>query len=218
MKTNLILIRHGYSTANEADVFAGFYDAELTATGMRQAEKCADALKDEHIDAVYASDLKRAFRTAEPVAASHGLVPIPEPGMREIFAGEWEGLTFRELAERFPEDVGVWMTDIGNSRCTGGESVKEFSARILSAVDRIAAANAGKTVCIGTHATPIRAVCTAAAGLPAGRMAEIPWVRNASISRFVWEDGVLTAVSVGETAHLGDDETPPLPVTLDPEE
>ena len=218
MKTNLILIRHGYSTANEADVFAGFYDAELTAKGMRQAEKCAAALKDEYIDAVYASDLRRAFRTAEPVAASHGLPLIPEPGMREIRAGEWEGLPFRTLAERFPEDFGMWMEDIGNSRCTGGESVKEFSARILAAVDRIAAANPGKTVCIGTHATPIRAVCTAAAGLPAGRMAEIPWVRNASISRFVWEDGVLTAVSVGETDHLGDDATPPLPDTIEPAE
>jgi len=218
MKTNLILIRHGYSTANEADVFAGFYDAGLTAAGVRQAEKCAAALKEEHIDAVYASDLRRAFCTAKPVAESHGLPLIPEPGMREICAGEWEGLPFRTLAERFPEDFGMWMEDIGNSRCTGGESVKEFSARILAAVDRIAAANPGKTVCIGTHATPIRAVCTAAAGLPAGRMAEIPWVRNASISRFVWEDGVLTAVSVGETDHLGDDATPPLPDTIEPAE
>lgn len=208
MKTNLILIRHGFSTANEADVFAGFYDAELTPMGLRQAEKCAAVLKNERIDAVYVSDLKRAFHTAEPVAKALGLPLIPEAGMREIRAGEWEGITFRELTERFPEDFGVWMNDIGSARCTGGESVKEFSARILSTVAKIAAANDGKTVCIGTHATPIRAVCTAAAGLPVERMAEIPWVRNASISRFVWEDGRITAVSVDEADHLGDDRTP----------
>ena len=210
MKTNLILIRHGFSIANEANVFAGFYDIDLTPTGVRQAERCAAFLRNEPIDAVCASDLKRAFHTAEPVARELGLPLIPEPGMREIRAGDWEALPFDELRVKFPKEYEIWMNDIGNAQCPNGESVKEFSARILAAVAKIAAANNGKTVCIGTHATPIRAVCTAAAGLPAERMAEIPWVRNASISRFVWEDGTLTAVSVGETSHLGDDVTPPL--------
>ncbi|MBQ8549108.1 MAG: histidine phosphatase family protein, partial [Lachnospiraceae bacterium] len=53
MKTNLILIRHGFSIANEANVFAGFYDIDLTPTGLRQAEHCAAYLRNEHIDAVY---------------------------------------------------------------------------------------------------------------------------------------------------------------------
>lgn len=207
MKTNLILIRHGFSTANHSKVFAGHYDIELTPTGVRQAEKCAAALKTEPIAAVYASDLKRAFRTAEPIARELHLPVIPEPGMREICAGEWEGIPFLDLLDKYPTEYRTWLDDIGNARCSGGESVKELSDRILRTVAKIAEANDGKTVCIATHATPIRAVCTAAKGLPAERMAEIPWVRNASINRFVWEDGVLTAVSVDETDHLGDDRT-----------
>ena len=204
MKTKFIMIRHGYSVANNEKRFAGHSDFPLTDLGKMQAERCAEALKNEHIDAIYASDLSRAFQTAVPVAKSHGLEVIPTKGLREIYAGEWEGKTFDELDKLFTEDYFTWKNDIGRARCTGGESPEELSSRIISTLKEIAEANEGKTICIATHATPIRAVCTAAAGYDSCDMAKISWTANASISRFDYENGRFTATDIGNADHLGD--------------
>ncbi len=198
------MIRHGFSVANNEKRFAGHSDFPLTELGKRQAERCAEALKHEHIDAIYASDLKRAFETAIPVAKTRGLDVIPTERLREIFAGEWEGKTFDELDSEYSTAFSVWKSDIGHARCTGGESPAELSSRILATLGAIAAENEGKTVCIATHATPIRAVCTAAAGLDVCDMSKIPWTANASISLFEYENGIFSAVYTSRVDHLGD--------------
>lgn len=204
MKTRFIMIRHGFSVANDVRRFAGNFDVELTETGKKQAKLCAEALKNEKIDAIYSSDLKRAYDTAVPISEALGIEIIKCPELREISAGEWEGKLFDELCEEYPEEYSTWRNDIGNAKCTGGESVKQLSDRILSALCDIAKENDGKTVCITTHATPIRAVCTAAAGLPAEQMSKINWVGNASFNIFDCEDGKFTAVKLSDMSHLGD--------------
>ena len=202
--TKFIMIRHGHSMANSRKEFGGQCDYALSDLGRLQAEKCAEALKNEKIDAVYASDLKRAYDTAVPVAERQELPIVLHKGLREIFAGDWEGKLFDELCVKYEADYTVWRTDIGRARCTGGESVAELSERVLKALSDIAKDNEGKTVCIATHATPIRAVCAAASGLDACEMAKIPWVSNASISVFEYDGGVLRAVEVDNARHLGD--------------
>ena len=196
------MIRHGFSVANLEKRFAGHSDFPLTDIGRLQAEKCAEALKDEHIDAIYASDLSRAFETAIPVAKAHSLTVIPHKGLREIFAGEWEGKSFVELDESYAESYGTWKTDIGHAHPDGGESVAELYSRILTTLGEIAKENEGKTVCIATHATPIRSVCTAAKGGKAEDMSKISWTPNASISYFEYENGIFTAVQTGIVDHL----------------
>lgn len=198
------MIRHGFSVANNEKKFAGHSDFPLTEIGKKQAERCAEALKDEHIDAIYASDLKRAFSTAIPVALSHGLEIIPHKGLREIYAGSWEGEIFDELVKKYPEDYDLWKTDIGKAKCTGGESVAELFDRVTGTLSSIAAENEGKTVCIATHATPIRVVTAAAMGGRVEDMAEIPWAANASLNIFDFEDGRFHAVALSVTDHLGD--------------
>ena len=212
MKTRFFMIRHGFSVANLEKRFAGHSDFPLTDIGRLQAEKCAEALKDEHIDAIYASDLSRAFETAIPVAKAHGLTVIPHKGLREIFAGEWEGMAFDELDKKYSE-YGIWKTDIGHAHPDGGESVAELYSRILTTLGEIAKENEGKTVCIATHATPIRSVCTAAMGFSADKMTEISWTANASISLFEYENGRFTAIYTSKTEHL-DDLTTKLPINV----
>ena len=198
------MIRHGFSVANNEKRFAGHSDFPLTELGKLQAERCAEALADEKIDVIYTSDLSRAASTAVPIARSHKMEMIPHKGLREIFAGEWEGKTFDELCVAFAEDYSVWKNDIGNARCTGGESPAELSKRVLSTLMEIASRHEGDTVCIATHATPIRAVCTAAAGFAPSQMARIPWTANASISIFEYENGKFVAVEISRVDHLGD--------------
>ncbi|NLD87368.1 MAG: histidine phosphatase family protein [Clostridiales bacterium] len=205
MKTTLIVIRHGFSTANKTKIFSGCLDVELTETGRKQASLAASYLRERGgIDKVYSSDLKRAHNTAIPVAKALELPVILEEGFREVDAGEWEGLPFYDILERYPVEYTLWQEDIGRFICPGGESAEPFWNRILSSVDRIAEENEGKTVVIASHATPIRVMCTAAAGLPLEWMQEIPWVRNASINTFEHENGCLKQLKLDFTDHLGE--------------
>lgn len=205
MMTRFLFIRHGESDGNRYSLFTGQGDLPLTELGHRQAEAAADYIVKQYgdsIDAVYASDLARAWDTGKAAADRLGLPMIPDRGLREILAGEWEGVHFADLPERFGEDYALWMTDIGRSRCTGGESVAELSERVHAAVVCIAEANPGKTILIATHATPIRTLQCRFAGVGLEEMQQIPWVANASLTEAVYEDGSWTAVKIGETCYL----------------
>ncbi len=204
MKTTLILVRHGYSVSNDLKYFTGGMDIPLTETGKLQAEKCAVYLKDTPADFIYSSDLSRAMDTAKPISEVLHLPIVPDSALREISAGLWEGEYFTELEKRFPESYRTWKENIGLAVCDGGESVRDFSKRIIKGVTAIAERHPEKTIIITTHATPIRVLCTVASGLPIEKMAEIPWVKNASINIFEYEDGAFQIVKKDLTDHLGD--------------
>ncbi len=217
--TKIIMIRHGHSTANKEGLFAGWTDAPLTETGKEQARLCAEffhCLSDKtggacdgiskygisKVDAVYSSDLSRAYDTSLAVAGVLGLPSHKCEGLREIFGGEWESVPFAKLSEIYPHDYSVWMNHISRAVCTGGESVKDFAERIRRAVTEIAERHDGGTVVIATHATPIRVICTLAAGRDASEIGGTPWVSNASINIFEY-DGNLRALYTDITEHLG---------------
>ena len=203
--TRFLFVRHGESDGNRYRLFTGQGDLPLTELGHRQAEAAAEYIEKQYgsrIDAVYASDLARAWDTGKAAADRLGLTMIPDRGLREINSGQWEGVSFADLPVRFREDFALWMQNIGKSRCTGGESVAELSERVHAAVVRIAEANPGKTVLIATHATPIRTLQCRFAGVGLEEMQQIPWVPNASLTEAVYEDGGWTVVKIGETCYL----------------
>lgn len=202
MKTEIIMIRHGESVTNRTGVFTGESDVALTDIGLEQAELAGVALRDEHIDVLYSSDLSRAFNTAVPVARSHGLEIIPDARLREIRAGLWEGMTFGDIAEQYPEEYKIWKTRLGAMVCPGGESIVGMCERVISAVAEIAERHPGEIVCIASHATPIRAICAVASGIPIGELEREPYLPNASISRFEYENGRFTLVKKGDVSHL----------------
>lgn len=208
MKTTIIAIRHGFSVSNQENRFTGHTDIPLTDIGRRQAERCAEALIGSGISAIYSSDLLRTRETAEPTSRRLGLPIILDSGLREIYGGDWEGKLMAELTVEYPKEYAdIWHNDIGHAVCPGGESVCQLSDRILRTVARIAEENAGRTICIVSHAIPIRSMRTAAAGLEAEEMNKVPNVHNASISTFEYEDGKLTPVLIDRTDHLGEDKT-----------
>ena len=180
--TKIIFVRHGQSAGNLEQRFYGHFDGALTDIGREQARTAAEYLKDTPIEIAYASDLIRAFETGKIVAEPHGLEVIPDPELRELYAGDWENVRFEDLPVRFPEGIRIWVTDIGNSCPDGGESVRELAERISRAVWRIARQNEGKTVLIATHATPIRALACEWRGKDVAEMQNIDWVKNASVS------------------------------------
>lgn len=203
--TKLLLVRHGESEANLRDVFAGHYNPDLTERGKEQAACTAAFLEQNYtVDAIYSSDLRRACQTAKPIADTFGLPIMPDKEMREIFAGDWEGVSFYGIKDTHAEEFRIWLTDLGNAACPNGESVAEMSDRVYNAVSRIAAENDGKTVVITTHATPIRALQCRFLGKVLPAIQQIPWVSNASVTEIDYENGQFTLLNAGQDAHLAD--------------
>ena len=203
-KCRIIFVRHGQSEGNLVRSFLGHTDLPLTELGHRQAEATARYLDGTDIDIMYASDLKRAWQTAEHIAERKELSIIANPTLREIYAGEWENEMFEELPKKFSKDFSVWLNDIGNARCTGGESFVELYNRIIAEVIRISEINDGLTVCIATHATPIRCVRLKAHGYGFDKAKDIGWTSNASVTVVDVENGEFTLVNEHQYEHLGD--------------
>lgn len=209
MATTLIFIRHGESEANYEHRFTGQSNVfGLTERGHAQAQAAAEALNGICVDAIIASDLRRAYDTAKHVGDLRGMEVIPDEGFREIFAGKWEGECFDDLPTLYPEDFGVWLSDIGAAVCTDGEAVADLQIRVRAAVESVVRRYPGKTVVIGTHATPIRVMQCIWQNVPLSGMKNVPWVPNASITTVVYEDDLSWHdVVIGKTAHLAGMET-----------
>lgn len=203
-KCRILLVRHGQSEGNLVRSFLGHTDLNLTELGHLQAEKTAEFLDSYDIDMLYASDLQRAWQTAEHIANRKNLSIIADPTLREIYAGKWENELFDVLPVKYPEDFSVWLNDIGNARCTGGESFVELYNRIIPEIQRIAKINDGLTVCIATHATPIRCIRLNAHGYGFDRAKDLGWTCNASVTEIEVEDGKITIVNEHLYEHLGE--------------
>ena len=203
--TTLLLIRHGESEANRTRIFSGQIDSDLQDKGLEQAKLTAKYIAENYnVDKIYSSDLRRAYKTAECLAEIVNLDIITEPNLREIDGGEWEGVKYDEVLRVYPEEFNTWLYDIGRAGCVGGESVRQLGDRIMKILTQIAEENDGKTVAIATHATPIRvAQCLIENGV-LDKMEDIPWVSNASVTVFEYNDNFwkINAVSIDE--HLSE--------------
>lgn len=204
MKTTLYLIRHGESLSNVRSTITGISDVPLSALGHRQAACTAAYLKDTHFDALYASDLSRAFETARPIGESHGMTVTPDPLLRELNCGEWEQKTLEEIAQEFPEQFAVWKENVGQIDLPGGESAAEAQTRIVQAVKAIAERHAGQVVGITTHAMVLRLLISFILGKTLDEVKNVPFVSNASVTRVVYENGVFAMEDYGLDKHLGD--------------
>ena len=204
MRTHLYLVRHGQSEGNLSHSFLGHTDLSLTEQGKTQAELASRYLVTLAPDVIYSSDLLRAYETAQPTAEKLSLPITKNTALREIFAGEWEGLPFDRLVEDFDTDFSVWRTDIGAACPTGGESVRELASRIQAELARIATAHEGGVVMVFLHATPIRALASLCSPLGLSGMKNIPWASNASVSHFLYEDGTFSLVEYSHESYLGE--------------
>lgn len=206
--TTLIITRHGQSVANAERRFAGHSDFDLSELGKLQAELAADYIcKNFKLDAIYSSDLLRAYNTALPTAKRLGLALIPCKELREIYAGDWEGHTTDELELEYSADFDIWKNDYARSRCTGGESTAEVYRRIIPFVKTVSEQHNGQTVMLSTHATVVRAIQAYSMGLDEMRVGEIPFTHNASINIFAYNSGQLSPQRINIIEHLGNNVT-----------
>lgn len=203
----LIIIRHGESEWNRIGRYQGQADAPLSELGVRQAAALAERLKGEPIDAIYASPLQRARRTAEAIAAHHPTVPFAvEPSLLEIDHGDWQGLMLDEVVARYGAGLVEWRMHPTRSQMPGGESFSNILKRVLDFKERLYSEFADRNVLLSTHDVVVKILVADALGMDMDRINRI-WVTNASISVIEYGEGMPYLVSLSEASHLGRLET-----------
>ena len=164
--TRLYLVRHGQVADGHTDRYHGNNDIGLSSNGVRQLEELAAQLTAVPLAGVYASDLTRALSGAEIISRGRNLAPQTIPEFREVHFGAWEGLSFTEIAERYPAELEARFRDLISFRIPGGESLLDVSSRVLPRLDEIIARHPGQAFIIVAHAGVNRVILSEALGLP----------------------------------------------------
>lgn len=205
MATEVILVRHGQSEGNLVRRFLGHTDLDITALGYQQAELVADALcKEDRPSAIISSDLMRAYHTAEAIAAKWGMEVIPEKGLREIYAGAWEGISYDELEARYPAGYTCFRYNLGRAHPDGGESALEMQKRGQDTLDKIVATYPDGRVVLVSHAAFICMLCAGILGLSPDEVPKLGLCENASITRIVHDKDGYRLLVYGDPSHLGE--------------
>ena len=159
--TGTLLLRHGQTLMSVERRYSGRSDAPLTAAGLQQAADAGKYLAGADIGVIITSPLLRTVQTAQEVATVIGAPVVTDDGFRETDFGAWEGLTFAEVREQWPDEMANWMAD-PQVAPPGGESFTDVSARVTEALHRVLAEREGQRVLIVSHVTPIKTLVAAA--------------------------------------------------------
>ncbi|WP_329465453.1 bifunctional RNase H/acid phosphatase [Streptomyces sp. NBC_01431] len=204
--TTLLLLRHGETALTPEKRFSGSggTDPELSAVGRGQAERAAAALAGRGtVQAIVSSPLRRCRETAAVVAARLGLDVRIEEGLRETDFGAWEGLTFAEVRERYPDDLDAWLASAKSAPTGGGESFATVARRVAAARDRLIAGYPGRTVLAVTHVTPIKTLVRLALGAPPESLFRMELSAAALSEVAYYGDGNASVRGLNDTGHLG---------------
>ncbi|MBV9953388.1 MAG: histidine phosphatase family protein [Acidimicrobiia bacterium] len=216
--TEILLVRHGESEpmvpGRPFPLVDGHGDPALAPDGEAQAERVANRLESQRIDAIYVTTLRRTAQTAAPLAARLGITPIVERDLREVYLGEWEGELFRQkVAEGDPIALRM-ATEERWDVIPGGEPKDQFLARVRGALERIAAEHADQRVAVFTHGGVIGQLLSYAVGTERGFA--FVGADNGSISQLVLHGDRWILRRFNDTAHLTDgmdlDPAPELPM------
>lgn len=166
--TELLLVRHGESEAARPDspfpLVDGHGDPALAPDGQIQAERVADRLAGEPIDAIYVTTLRRTAQTAAPLAKRLGLTPLLAADLREVYLGEWEGGLFRQrVAERHPIAQRM-LAEQRWDAIPGAEPAAELARRVEDAVTTLARDHPDQRIAVFTHGGVIGQILALATG------------------------------------------------------
>lgn len=200
----IYLVRHGESQSNKQKLFVGQGDVPLSERGLAQAKKTAEFLKHVKVDAIYSSDLIRAYDTAMQTAKLKNLPIIKDAGLRELSIGKYEFTPHEIMQTKYSDKWNGWLNNFAEAYFEEGESVKEVQDRVVKTITKIAEQNAGKTVFIFSHATSIR--CFAAYCNDGGlqNIDKISWVSNASVTELDYENGQFKIIDYGRDDFMGE--------------
>jgi probable phosphoglycerate mutase len=202
--TRLILVRHGETALTQEGRYSGRGDPALTDEGQAQAMAAAGRVAglSRDVTAIVTSPLRRCVRTAELISGEVGGVPVTVlEDLIECDFGQWEGLTFAEVQERWPREMQAWLSSTSVAP-PGGESFQAVAKRVRGAVATIVKSYPGGVIVIVSHVTPIKLILRDALAAGDAFLHRL-FLDAAGVSTMdVWPDGNIAVRSVNETAHL----------------
>ena len=205
MSTTILLIRHGETAWNAGRRLQGHIDIALNEAGLAQACALGQALADEPLAAILASDLQRAQQTAQAVADVKDLPVQTDPLLRERCYGAFEGLLYADIATRYPHEYAQWQSRQIDAVMPSGErdaeSFRQFYVRANGAIARWARQYEGQTIAIVAHGGVLECAYREAVGMTLDSPRDFQ-VQNASVNRFSYADGKLHLVHWGNIEHL----------------
>jgi alpha-ribazole phosphatase len=210
MVTTIYLVRHGQTVDSEEKKYKGHIDVPLSEEGMEQAKRLGNYMvgmfgnginTGKGLDYIYCSDLSRAVKTAEYIAAPFGLAPHILPEMRERNFGRWEGMTFNEIRDAYPRDFDAWADNPLKFSPVGGESTEDVRDRVMPAFNDIVRANRGKQIAIVAHGGVNRVVLCEILGVPLENIFRIEQ-GFAGLNVIEFYDDIPVIKILNSTAHL----------------
>ncbi len=170
--TQLYLIRHGEVEARYHRVFAGSaMDVELSPRGHEHGVALAQWMKGTRLDAVYMSPMRRVQQTIAPLLAQCGVQPTVMPDLRETNFGDWTGLNWTEVQERFGVSAFDWLEVLEKDGIANGESAAVVQGRVRPCLEQILRDNPHRKVAVACHGGIIRVILSLLLDLPLSRMA-----------------------------------------------
>lgn len=203
--TELILIRHGETDWNRELRFQGHVDVPLNAVGQEQARRLGLRLASEAAQLLVCSDLTRTQQTALPISQQslHPFArsPVLEPALREQSFGAVDGMRVDDIKVQHPEAWAQWLQFQADYAFAGGESTRQFHARVMAAVRSLVQAHAGQTLVVVTHGGVLDMIYRTALALPLSgpRQSDIP---NAGLNRVRIEGEAINILNWADTQHL----------------
>jgi broad specificity phosphatase PhoE len=197
----IILARHGETDWNASEIFRGRADVPLNEAGRKQAEMLGEHLGREEIDLIYSSPLKRAIETAKSIAHHHNLQVNPVENLNDFHFGDWQGLSRREIAEKYPELYRDWLDTPEQVRIPGGESLEDVRCRAVPFVeDAIMRCGEGRIVFV-SHRVVNKVLVCGLLGLALSHFWNIK-IDTCGLTRFNCGDGRLVLTKHNETPFL----------------
>ena len=199
----IYLIRHGETLSNTVKRFQGQMNVQLNGTGLQQAIRMANFMKDKHLDVIYTSPLLRARTTAAQLAQAKGMSYRILDDLKEINFGDWEGLKYSEIYEKEPEEFDKFLTCPGDWTPPGGESFTEAFERVKRAYRFIAAEHKhGKDIALVSHGGNIRLQICMLLGIPINNMWKMS-INNVSVTTVTDWDGNYIVESINDFHFVG---------------
>jgi probable phosphoglycerate mutase len=201
----MFLVRHGSTALTAQGRYSGRVDVPLSADGFAEAAAAAGRLRSlaPSVDAIVSSPLVRCLETARAIAGAFGGVPVEtDDDLIECDFGDFEGMTFGEVRERYPAELDAWLASTAVPP-PDGESFQVVSLRVRRAVKRLLASYTGKTIVVVSHVTPIKMILRDALGAGDQFLYRL-FLDPAGVSIVdLWPDGGIAVKLVNDTSHIG---------------
>lgn len=199
-----ILVRHGESVWNSERRIQGSRDPELSPRGRRQTDLLVSHLRahlPSRVAAIVTSPLRRAAQTAGQISAAYQIPVIPEPDLREMSLGKWEGMTVAEIRATYPGSYERWLEDPLAFPAPGGEDLRSFERRVVGALERARDAHPGADLILVSHGGVIKALLCFALGLDVRYLFRLKQ-DNTAVNRIQLDGQVRRVLLLNDTCHL----------------